>query len=169
MKCRRSDAVKNVEQRISDETAKKVVAVAVSNYPDSVYDFDKLVRTHSCNVRSREDLLERTVAIAASYIPGADRKQLRKMAFGAFPINWSSKNEKKRLCCATASEVRLEETDWFVSWKDEYGITTGLLVGIADDGYEPQVGDEIFIYTVRYSIPLCKVVNGHVFSYQIAE
>lgn len=86
MKTRRIDAVKNVDQRVRDERAKKVIMVAMENHPESVYDFDKLIRTHSC--KKRADLLERVIMIAASYLPNVDRKYLRNWAFCTMPIDW---------------------------------------------------------------------------------
>lgn len=166
MKCR-IDAVENVFRRISDERTKRVVTVAMENHPKSVYDFDKLIRTHSCKPEKQADLLERVVAIVASYLSGVDRKYLRDVAFSTVPIDWSF--GKKRFDCVTISEVEVKDVGRMIYWVDKYGAQCGTLLGSVDDKYEPQVGDEAFFYIVRGSVTLAKVVNGHVFSYRTIE
>lgn len=171
MRRRRADAVENVVRRIHDERAKKVVMAAMENYPDSVYDFDKLVRTHSCKAGHQADLLERVIAIAGSYLSGADRKYLRGVAFSAATIDWSF--GKKRFECVTLTKVKpgkeLGGNGWTVYWDDDGTKGTGTWLYPADDGYVPKVGDEAYFYTVQYSVLLGKVVNGHVFSYRTIE
>lgn len=164
---RRVDARKNVLRRISDERAKRVVMVTMENYPKSVYDFDKLVRSHSCKPAKQADLLERIVAIAASYLPGVDRIYLRDTAFSAVPIDLNF--GRKHFDCVTLSEVKVEDVGRMIYWEDEDGIKSGTLLRSANDKYEPQVGDEAFFYIVRGSVALAKVVNGHVFSYRTIE
>lgn len=162
MRRRRIDAVKNVAQRISNERTKKVAVVAMENHPESAYDFDKIIRTHSC--KEEADLLERVVAIAASYLPGVDRKHLRDVAFSVVPIDQNL--GKKRFECVVLNEVEVDEFGWSVYWEEENGICAGTLLPFSADGYEPQVGDEAFFYVVRCTELLGRVVNGHVFSYR---
>lgn len=167
---RRVDAVENVARRINDERAKKVIMVTMKNYPDSVYDFDKLVRTHSCKAENQANFLERVIAIASSYLSGADRKYLRDVAFSAATIDWPF--GKKRFKCVTLVKVepekKLVENGWMVHWEED-GLDTGTLLHPADDGYAPKVGDEAYFYTAQYSSLLGRVVNGHVFSYRTIE
>lgn len=171
MKRRRIDAVRNIARRIHDERAKKIISVTMENYPDSVYDFDKLARTHSCKVENQADLLERVIAISGSYLLGADRKYLRDVAFSAATIDWPF--GKKRLKCVTLTKVKPEkelvENGWMVYWNEDGTDNTGTLLHPADDGYVPQVGDEAYFYTVQYTALLGRVINGHVFSYRTIE
>lgn len=162
MKTRRIDAVKNVDQRVRDERAKKVIMVAMENHPESVYDFDKLIRTHSC--KKRADLLERVIMIAASYLPGADRKYLRDWAFCTMPIDWHF--GRKHFEQVKLVKVKPENEGWMVYWGDG---KTGTLLPFAADGYEPRVGDEAYFYLVQLTVLIGRVVNGHVFSYETIE
>jgi len=161
---RRIDAAKNVNWRVRDERAQKVIAVAIENHPESVYDFDKLVRTHSCKDQAKADLLERVIVIAASYLPDIDRKYLRDWAFCTMPIDWPF--GKKRFEKVKLVNVKSKDEGWMVYWDDG---KTGTLLPFAADGYEPQVGDEAYFYSVQFTVLIGRVVNGHVFSYETIE
>lgn len=148
---------KNVMQRIPMAVS-EIVTVALERDSKIVRDLDKIVRTHSCRPERAFELAEHVVALVTSELPGADRASLRQAAFGTQVID----DGEKELVCATIAELKRGENGYSITKSDGWS----MWLGFAADGYEPQVGSEIWCYTVGCSLVLGVAVDGHIFRYE---
>lgn len=147
----------NVMRRIPKEVH-KVVDVALKNDPNLICDLDKIVRTHSCRPERAWEFMEHVVALVASKLPGADCSYLRKVAFAAPAID----SGEKDLVCTTIAELKKVDGGFCITRSDGWS----LYFDVAADGYEPQVGSEIWLYTTGPSYVMGIIVDGHVFKYE---
>lgn len=157
MKKSRKDMRKNVMQRVPKEV-RKLVEVAIENNPAVISDLDKIIRTHSCRPERTLELMDHIAALVASEQPGMDRPYLRQQAFGTAVID----NGEKGVRHNKILELKAGKSCWEFTMDD--GMSA--LAEFATDGYDPQVGSELWLFTVNFSFVLGLIIDGHVFRYQ---
>lgn len=138
--------------------AQKLVKVAIENNPEIIGDLSEIVRMYLCRPVRPQDFIEHVVALVASELPGADRLYLRSEAFGVEKIDGGEKDFHR----TTITELERHEDGWSYTMSDGWSAW----VGLAADGYEPQVGSEVWQFMVNFNCVLGVVIDGHVFRYK---
>ncbi len=160
----RTEKVRDLQRRMPRMTWKVAKVAMKDNDSGIIDDLYKIIKTHSCKRDKDAELAEHVIALVASRLPGADERYLREQAFG---VNKIDNGSRKKFEINTISRVAAESGGWMIYWGDDS--LTGTLLMPAADGYIPKPSDEVWLYVVRCSLILGRVVEGHVFSYKTLE